>query len=470
METKSLKKATMSGVLWRFAERIFAQGVSFIVSIILARLLNPSDYAPITIIMVFISVANIFIADGFSAALIQKNVEPEDYYTVLWGSIVFSVILYGLIWFSAPYIAAFYEMPILRPTLRILSLRLIIAAVNSVEIAYLSKNLQFKKFFWATFGGTAGSAIVGIAMAYAGAGVWALVAQNLFNYTVDTIVLFSIRKRPKLYFSFTRMKKLFSFGGSILFTNLLFTAVDQLRTVIIGKVYTANDLAFYSKGRNFPQLISQNISAPLSAVSFPAMSKLQTDINAVRGFLRKGTQLTSYLVSPLVLGLAAVSNAMVLLLMTEKWLPCVPYIWIGAIYYLLPPIHSFNLEAVKAIGKGKEVAIYGFIKRGISVMTLLATVWISPIAIAWGLVASAVIATFINAYQNKKLFAYTYKDQFLDLVPNLILAGVMSIAVYWIGNILETPIFFTLVIQIIAGIVIYIILSLVTKILPFYIF
>lgn len=465
MGQENIKKQAIFGFAWKFAERLLAQGVSFVVTIVLARLLFPSDYAPITLITVFITIANVFVADGFSAALIQKkDAEPEDYYTVLWGGTALSVGIYCILYVIAPYVAQFYGMPILTPTLRVLSLRIIIAAVNSVENAYLSKNMQFKKFFWATFGGMAVSAVVGIAMAYLGYGVWALVAQNLVNYAIGTVVLaFVIGKRPRLYFSWKRMKSLFSFGGSILATNLLFTVVDQLRTVLIGRIYSPDDLSFYSKGRHYPQLVSQSISTPLSSVSFPAMAKMQSDIGAVRGFLRKGTQLTSYLVSPIVLGLAAVSNTMVPLLMTDKWIPCIPYVWIGAIYYLLPPIHSFNLEAVKAIGRGKDVVKYGFIKRGISLLTLVATVWISPIAIAWGLVASAVIATFINAYQNKKLFFYTYKDQFFDLVPNLICAAIVCIAVNFIGDILPVNMFVAMMIQVLLGVILYVLLSVITR-------
>jgi len=464
LENRELRKATIHGFIWRFAERILAQGVSFVVTVILARLLMPSDYAAISLIAVFITIADIFISDGFCAALIQKkDIEDEDYYTVLWGGLVLSGALYFIIFLIAPFVADFYDMPILAPALRVLAIRLIIAAVNSVETAYLSRQLEFKKFFWATFGGTVGSAVVGISMAYAGMGVWSLIAQSLFNYTVDTIILAFMIKKPRLYFSMKRMKSLFNFGYKILLTNLLFTFVDQLRTLVIGKVYSSDDLAFYEKGKQFPQLFSTTICSPLSAVCFPAMAKIQGDINAVKGFLRKGTQLTSYLVTAMVLGLAAVSRSAVLLFLTEKWLPCVPYIWLGAIYYIFPPIHSFNIEAVKAIGRGDQVLKYGLIKRAVSVGTLLVTVWINVEAIACGLIASALIATCLNAYQNKKLFGYTYKEQISDLVPNIALSVVMCIIVYLIGKWLTLPLILTLFVQVISGVFIIALLSIITK-------
>lgn len=465
MSIESIKKDSIIGMIWKFAERICTQGVTFVVSIILARLLLPEDYAVVALVMVFITAANIFLTDGFCAALIQKkDVDAKDYSTVLWGGLALSILMYGIIFLIAPFAANFFDLPILSPALRILALQIIIAAVKTVEIAYLTKRMEFRKFFWATIGGTIISAIIGIYMAIQGFGVWALIAQNLVNYTVDTIILYlTIRKRPKLYFSFTRMNALFSFGSKILFSNLLFTVVDQLKTLIIGKVYLQADLAFYTKGRYFPRLLSQNINGPIATVAFPAMSKIQENIDSVRGYLRKGTKFISYCVPIFVLGLAAISRPLVTLLLTEKWLPCVPFIWIGAIYYIFPPIHSLNLEAVKAIGRGDQVLKYGSIKRAVSLLSLLATAWISVEAIAWGSVISALVATFINAYQNKILFDYSYADQFIDIAPNILIGIIMCICVYFIGNILNVNLILTILIQVISGAFIVVLLSLITR-------
>ncbi len=470
MDSQKLKNKTISGVFWRFGERILAQGVSFLVTLVLARLLMPEDYGAISLIMVFISIANIFITDGFCAALIQKkDTDSLDYTTVLIGGFVVSLMLYASCFIAAPFVAKFYDLPILSPTLRVLALRLPIASINSVQVAYVSKKMQFKKFFWSTFLGTMGSAIVGIGMAYTGFGIWALVGQNLFNYTVDTLVLFFvIRRFPKPKFSFSRMKALFSFGYKILIANLLFTFTDHLRTLIIGKFYSSEDLAFYSKGKQFPQLISTNISQPISSVLFPAISSVQNSIDSVRLFLRKSTQMISYIVSPLILGLAAVSYHAVLLILTEKWLPCVPFIWYGAVYYLFPPIHSVNLEAVKAIGRSDQVLKFGIIKRVVSLVTLLATVAFGVEAIACGLIASAVLATFINAYQNKKLFNYCYKEQFFDMAPNISLAVIMSISTYFVGSVLNCHSLIIIIIQVFFGAFIYILLSVIFKNKNFY--
>ncbi len=464
LEQKSLKKAAASGFAWRFAERIAAQLVSFIVSTLLARLLMPEDYGVIAIINVFIMIANIFISDGFSAALIQKkNADALDYSTVLISGFVLSMFLYGICFFAAPAIAKFYSMPVLTATFRVFALRLPVASINSVQTAYLSKELEFKKFFWATIIGTLISAVVGIVMALKGCGVWALIAQSMTNYTIDTIVLgIVIKKVPEMKFSFTRMKSLLSFGNKILFTNLLFTFVDQLRTIIIGKFYSATDLAYYSKGRHFPQIVSTSINGPLSSVLFPAMAKVQDDKEKIKSMLKRSTQIISYLITPLMLGMAAVSKNMVLILLTEKWLPCVPFIWLGAIYYILPPIHSANLEAVKAVGRGDQVFKYGLIKRSVSVALLLLTVWFGVEAIAIGLIFSALIATFINAYQNKRLFNYSYKEQFYDIFVNVFWSFIMCLCVYLVGR-LNINLFAALFLQVITGVIIYILISVITK-------
>ncbi len=459
MNTNNLKKSAVSGVFWKFGERILAQGVSFVVSLVLARLLMPEDFGVISIITIFITIANVFVSDGFSSALIQKkDTDRLDYSSVLIGGFGVSLVLYAIIYVFSPPLADFYNMPVLSPALRVLALRLPLAAINSVECAYLSKKLEFKKFFWATFIGTAGSAIVGIYMAYSGYGVWALVGQNLFNYTVDIIILaIAIHKLPPLRFSISRLKSLMSFGYKILLTNLFFNIINQLRAFIIGKKYSSADLAFYSKGKHFPELISTNISGPISSVLFPTMSKLQSDISAVKNVMRKSVLLITLVVSPILLGFAAVSEPLVKLLLTDKWLPCVTYIWIGCIYYLFVPIHGVNLEAVKAIGKGDAVFNYGVFKRVVGIITLLVAIPFGVTAIAWSLVVSAVLSTIINAYQNKRLFDYSYKEQICDMLPNMFCSGIMSIAVFGIGQILNLG-FVVIPVQILAGIALYLLL------------
>ena len=461
----SRSNTAIFGAAWRFAERMLAQLITFFVSIVLARLLSPDEYGLLAILTVFITLANVCVSDGLSASLVQKkDADSLDFSTVLYGGFFLALGLYGIMFLCAPLIASFYEAPILCPVLRVLALRIPLASITSVESAYLSRNLQFKKFFWATLGGTLFSGVVGVCMAYAGLGIWALVGQNLTNYTIDTIILaIIIKKIPKFKISFTRMKSLFSFGGKILATNLIFQLVNQLRTLIIGKKFSAKDLSFYSKGLYFPNLIGHNISGPLSAVLFPILAKMQSNMDDIRAFLRKSVHFISYTVSPLLIGLAAVSRPMVTILLTEKWLPCVNFIWYGAIYHSFTSLHSTNLEAVKAIGAGDQVLKYGTIKRFISIGTLIATFWISPDAIAIGLIASAVLCTLVNMYQNKRIFGYGYFEQLIDFLPNMLCSWAMGLIVFFLGKLSPFGDFITIVLQVLIGVITYLAISIVTK-------
>lgn len=460
-----LKEKTISGFFWKICERLAAQAVSFVVTIVLARILMPEDYAPITLLTIFISVANIFISDGFCAALIQKKeVDELDYSSVLISSMVLAIFMYLVLWFFAPYVADFYEMPIICPTLRVLSLRIILAAINSVEIAYLTREMRFKVFFWGTFLGTAVSAVTGIVSAMNGLGTWSLVIQNLTNYTIDTLVLFIIiRKIPPLRFSLNRVKPLLKFGINILMNSLLFTVIEHIRTLIIGKKYSASDLSFYSKGQQFPLLVATCVSGPMTSVMFPAMATVNDDIRKVKYVFRQSIKVLTFVINPLLFGLAAVSDALIEVLLTEKWLFAAPYMVIFCIYYLFSPVHSLNQEAVKAIGRGDQVLKYGTIKRIISIVLIIVTVWFDPYIIAVGMIANAVLATIVNAYQNKKLFEYSYIEQLQDWIPNLVIGLVMFVIVYYTGKILTMNILFVLFIQVIEGIFVYLLFSKVTN-------
>lgn len=465
MSDNQLKAKAVSGFFWKICERLAAQGVSFVVTIVLARLLMPEDYAPITLLTVFITIANIFISDGFCAALIQKrDTDALDYSSVLIASFGIAIVLYAILFCVSPYIAMFYSMPVLAPTLRVLALRIPLAAINSVEIAYLTKKMRFKAFFWGTFIGTVTSAFTGIAAAFHGFGTWALVIQSLTNYTIDTFVLFLIIHRvPPLKFSAMRVKPLLQYGYKILLNSLFYTIIEEARSLIIGKKYSASDLAFYSKGHQFPQLISTCVTGPMTSVMFPTMSAVNDDIAKVKSVFRRSIQVLTFVIYPLLMGLAATSYGLIKLLLTDKWLFAQPFMVIFCFYYLFPPVHSLNQEAVKAIGRGDQVLKYGIIKRMVSLAMILATVWFNPYIIALGMIFSAMIATGINAYQNKHLFNYTYAEQAADWLPNLTIAICMFLIVYFSGKLMPFSYVVVLLLQVVEGAVVYVLLSLLTK-------
>ena len=328
------------------------------VSIILARMLDPSHYGAIALVTVFITFANMFVTSSFGNSLIQKkDADNVDFSSVFYFNIILGILVYAVVFIMAPYIAGYFNMEILCPVLRVLGLRLIVAGANSVQHAYVSKQMLFKRFFWSTLGGTIGSAILGITMAYMGFGIWALVVQYMFNSIIDTLVLwFTVKWRPKLAFSLKRLKNLFSYGWKFLVSSLLDTGYNELRSLVIGKMYTPADLAYYNKGKNFPNLIVTNVNSSIQSVLFPAMANCQDKKEQVKSMCRRSIRTSSYIMLPLMTGLALVAEPFVKLLLTEKWLQCVPYLQIACFTFAFMPIHTANLQAIKAMGRSDIVA------------------------------------------------------------------------------------------------------------------
>lgn len=462
----SSEKGLLNNFIWKFAERISAQLISTVVSIVLARLLMPKDYGVISIVMIFITLANVFVSDGFGTALIQKkDPKAEDYFSVLYFNIVFSCVLYLGLYFLSPTIASFYGdgYEILTPVLRVLGLRIILTAINSVQQAYISKKMMFRKFFISTIFGTIASAIVGLAMAFAGFGVWALVAQYLVNTTVSTLVLlFVLKKKLQFVFSFNSLRTLFPFGARILGRGLLITGFEEVRALIIGKVYSSSDLAFYDKAKNFPVLIVGNVNSSIGAVLFPKMSNEQDNLYQLKETTRNSVRFSSYVMFPLMIGLAAVAETFVAVLLTEKWLPCVPLMQLLCIVYLFQPIHTANMQAIKAIGRSDIYLKLEVFKKIIELIVLVFVFQINVVAIAIGMALCATAFTFVNAYPNIKLLGYSFKEQLSDILPNLMMSLLMAFAVVFVG-ILPMQGFFKLTIQVLVGGISYILLSILTK-------
>lgn len=456
----------ISNLFWKFAERISAQLVTLTVSIILARLLEPSHYGVISIVTIFITIANVFVSDSFGSSLIQKkDADIVDFCSVLYFNIGFSIVLYFLLFFSAPYIASFYGegYEILSPVLRVLSIRLILSAINSVQQAYVSKKMMFKKFFWSTFAGTLVSAVVGITMAYNGFGVWSLVAQYLTNTTVDTLVLNrTLKLKPKLVFSINRLKKLVPYGAGILGTKLLITGYQELRALLIGKVYSSSDLAYYDKGKQFPNLIITNVDSSIGAVLFPQLSSQQDQPEVIKLTTRHSMRFSSFVMSPMMLGLAAVAYPFVSIILTDKWLPCVPLMQVFCIVYLFQPIHTANMQAIKAMGRSDIYLKLEIVKKVIELIVLVICLKISVYAVAVSMAILSVLFMGLNAYPNKRLLNYSLKEQLLDILPSISNSIIMAIIVLLIGK-LPINTFPLLVIQICVGGIIYILLSFVTK-------
>lgn len=451
------KKSVFTGFFWRFAERVGAQGVKLLIEILLARLLLPDDYGLIALVTVFITVLNVFVDSGLGNALIQKkDADDLDFSSVFWFNIVWCIVLYGILFLASPLLARFYGRVELTPVLRALGLQVIISGVKNVEQAYVSKTMQFRKFFFATLGGTIGAAVIGIWMAYHGFGVWALVAQHLFNTLVDTIILWlTVKWRPKFQFSFERFKRLFSFGWKLLISALIDTVYTEIRQLIIGKYYSSSDLAYYNRGRQFPFLFVNNVNSSIDSVLLPTFSQQQDNKAKVKSMVRKSIKMSTYIMAPLLMGLAFVGETFVRLILTDKWIPCVPFMRIFCITFMFYPIHTANLNAIKAMGRSDLFLKLEIIKKIVGIIALLLTMKISVMAMAYSLLVTSVLGQIINSWPNRKLLDYKYLDQLKDIMPGILLAVFMGICVYFVSYLGLRDIF-TLLIQIGLGMAIYI--------------
>lgn len=457
-------KTVLSNLFWRFAERCGAQIIQFVVQIVLARLLAPEAYGTIALVVVVANIFQVFVDSGLGNALIQKkSADDLDFSSVFYFNLVCCLLLYGIVFFTAPLIANFYNNPDLTPIVRVLCLTIVVSGLKNVQQAYISKTMQFKKFFWATLIGTLISAAVGIAMAYLGFGVWALVAQRLTNLAIDTLAIwFFVDWRPKWMFSFERLTSLLSYGWKLLASALLDTVYNNLWQMIIGKVYTKSDLAFYNQGNQFPNVIVTNINASIDSVLFPVMSNEQDDTTRVRIMTSKAIKTSTYLMAPLMMGLAFTADAVVELLLTAKWLPCVLFLRIFCITYMFYPIHTANLNAIKALGRSDMFLKLEIAKKCIGLVLLVVSVRISVEAMAYSLLISSVCSQIINTWPNRKLLGYSYIQQLRDIIPNILLSLIMGIFVYPIHFLGLKPII-ALIIQIPLGIAVYLIGSVITK-------
>ena len=471
-ENNSLKAKTISGVIWKFGERVSAQLVNFIVSIILARLLLPEDYGLIALVTVFITICNKIVVSGFATSLVQKkDADNLDFSTVFYFSVCVAAILYAVLFAIAPFIADFYskesDPQMFIQVIRVMGLNLFIIAVNSVQQAYVSRTMQFRKFFFSTIAGTVVSAIAGIALAYAGKGVWALVAQNMILALVNGIVLwFMVKWRPQLKFSFKRLKALYSYGWKIFVASMIKILYTDLRSLVIGRVYTAADLAFYNKAQSFPQLIDTNVEGTIDSVLFSAISKKQNSVDEMRAMLRRAIKTTSFILMPLLAGLSAVAKPFIIILLTDKWAESIPLMQILAFSFIFAPVELENLQAIKALGRSDVALKVEIIKKVLGIIILIISIPFGVTAIAIGMVISTTLSAIINAIPNKKLLGYTFKMQLADILPSLLLSLVMFAAVYSI-SLLDLNIFLMLTLQVGVGAIIYISLSAIFKVESF---
>jgi len=471
---QSKSNSIVSNITWKLMERFGAQGIQFVLQIILARLLDVEIYGVLSLMLIFTSLANIFIQFGFSTALTQnKDVTEEDYSSVFWVTLGIAGMMYALIFVGAPLIAEFYAMPSIVSPLRALALMLFPGAMNSVQLSKVAREMNFKKVFYSNIGGTLVAGIVSVIIAYMGGGLWALVAQNILSVSVACVVmLFTAKWYPKFVLNLKRIKELFSFGWKLLVSGLLDTLYQDLRSLVIGKKYDSSTLAYYNRGKQFPQFIIGAINGAIQSVMLPAMSAEQDNKAKVKEMMRTSMTMSAYIIFPMMAGLAAVSTPLVKLLLTDKWLPCVPYMMVYCFSQAFYPVHSCNLQAINAMGRSDLFLKLEIIKKiyGVTILAIAVFCFDSPLAIAMTGLITTWLGWFVNSFPNKQLIGYSYREQIFDLFPILFMALGMCGIVLLIGKwclVSQIPLILTLLIQIVVGVVIYVVLSLIVRPRPF---
>lgn len=446
--------------LWKLFERCGVQIVSFIVSIVLARILDPSLYGQIALVTIFLSVLRVFVDCGLGSALIQKKeADFLDYSTVFMCNLILCTGVYLLLFISAPFIADFYNMPDIKSLLRVMGVILIISGLRNVQQAYVAHNMMFKKFFFSTVGGILFSGLVGIAMAYLGFGVWALVGQNVSEVIVNTAILwFTVKWRPNYKFSLQRLKNLLPFASRLLLVSLIDNIYNSARQLIIGKVYTSSELAYFNRGKQFPEMMSTNINSSVDSVMFPVLSKLQDDKLYIKDTMRKVLKINCYLMFPIMVGMACVAPSLIAIVLTEKWMDSVPVMRLFCFSFLIEPIVMANINVLKSIGKAGIYLRVCIIQRLIGVFFILLFMNKGIVGFAISTIIVNYISLIIVSWPNKKLINYGIKEQFKDLFPYFLIACFMGLAVLFFGY-LEIGLLLKLFLQVVIGVISYSIIS-----------
>lgn len=457
----------VKGLFWKTLERFGVLGTQFILRIILARLLDPEHYGVLALMMVFITIANVLTQNGFNTSLIQnKDVTEEDYSSVLWVSLGISAIMYTVIFFAAPMIAHIYQMDMLVKPLRVLALMLFPGAINSVQIAKVSRKMNFKKVFYSNLAGNIISGIAGIIVAYKGGGLWALVIQSMLNICIICIVMsFTVGLKIRLGCNWMRIKVLFSYGWKLVVSSLLNALAEDIRSLVIGIKYDSDTLGNYNQGMQFPQYGINVIQGSVSSVMLPAMSEQQSEREQAKQVMKNAISLGAYIIFPIMAGMAAIAYSFVDILLTDKWLGCVSYMRVYCLIFAFYPIYTCNLQAINAVGRSDIFLKLEVIKQfyNIVVIAIAVLCFHTPMAIAVSAALCIPVGLFVNAYPNKKLLDYPITEQIYDFFW----PGVISLAMFGICYSIEAlkfPSIVTICLQILVGAAFYITSSILLKV------
>lgn len=440
MAERDLKTKAISSLFWKLFEQGGAAAISLVVQIVMARLLAPEQFGMLAIMLVFVNVGNVIVQSGLNTAVIQApEVTERDFSTVFWMSLALSVVLYAAVFLCAPAIAAFYEMPGVVEPLRALVLVLIVNAYNSIQEAIVSRKMEFQKTFRATVVAGLVSGAIGIAAAVAGAGIWALVIQQLLYQIVKCVVLAAqVPWKPRLVFDPSRAFVLFRFGWKLLVSGLLDQGYQSLSDLIIGKVFTSSDLGLVSQGKKYPQALGTVLDGAIQPVMLSAVAKVQNDKDQVKRLARRALKTSTFLIVPAMTMFAVVAEPLVRLLLGEQWLPCVHFVQMYCFIYALLPIHTTNLQVLNGVGRSDLFLGLEVIKVVVCLaITLFTALGLRDLnAIVAGYMVNGILCTFINAAPNKRVIGYAYREQLRDIFPAFglsVVAAAMALPLSGLG-------------------------------------
>ena len=457
----SLKEQTIAGIVWSFIDNSFTQLVTFIVGIILARLLTPAEFGLIGMIAIFIAVAQSLVDSGFSQALIRKKeCSDNDYNTVFYFNIGVSAVFYLILFSSAGLISDFFNEVQLIKILRVISLGVIINALGLVQLTQLTKNIEIKKQTKISIIANTASGIIAIYMAYTGYGVWSLVWRNITNIFIRNLLFWYYNKwRPKLLFSTHSFKEMFSFGSKLLISGVIHRVFENLYYFVIGKYFSAQDLGFYSRADTFARLPSANISGVIQKVSYPVLAKLQDDPKALKSGLKKLIKTTMFITFTLMLLMAATAKPLILTLIGAKWMQSIPYLQLLCFALMLFPLQSLNLNLLNIKGRSDLFLKLEILKKTMAVPVVIIGIFYGIIAMISGAIVSSFLGYFLNSFYTGRLIDYNITEQIRDILPSFLLAAFVGIIIFILGEILNLRPLFTLIIQGFTGIFFVIILS-----------
>jgi len=457
----TLKQKTISGLTWSFIDNFASLGITFIVGIILARLLEPREFGLVGMTTIFIAISQSFIDSGFTQALIRKqDCTQADFSTVFYFNLAVGILFFLLLSFTAPLISSFFNEPQLTLIVQVLAIGLIINAFTIVQRARLTKAINLKLQTKISIIASILSGLISIWMAYNGYGVWSLVAKTLTGYTLTSMLLWLWNKwKPTLEFSKESFKEMFSFGSKLLLSGLLDTTYNNIYLLIIGKFFSATELGYYTRADQFKSLPSQNITGVIQRVSYPVLSSIQDDKQQLKAAYKKLIQSIMLITFCLMLAMAASAKPLILTLIGEKWLPAVIYLQLLCFVGMLYPLHALNLNMLNVLGRSDLFLKLEIIKKILAVPVIIIGIYYGIIALIISMFIISLVSYYLNSYWSGTLIGYPMKEQIYDILPAFLLAVLISTIIFVTGSLINLPNPWILLIQILTGTVLFIIIS-----------